>query len=132
MVFYSIILHLVQPPNTTKLTMMQEQVVILSLFVALCAFPFITESTPVAMSSGSMPPLCEPVCYRIKIYFKYLILISWVNCGNFEFCGILRLIYGSEIQTAVRSEVKIVADVLINLINHFTGSFLKVCIENYF
>ncbi|KAL7031076.1 hypothetical protein ACKWTF_006892 [Chironomus riparius] len=55
--------------------MMQEQVVILSLFVALCAFPFITESTPVAMSSGSMPPLCEPgIIEELPVHIKKVCL----------------------------------------------------------
>lgn len=60
-----------------NLTMMHEQVVILSLFVALCAFPFITESTPVAVIQGNLPPLCEPVWHKFLFYANNLIYKVW-------------------------------------------------------
>lgn len=49
---------------------MQEQIFVLSMLVALVAFPLITECTPVASVNGPIPPLCEPVSFNMeKLFF---------------------------------------------------------------
>lgn len=50
---------------------MQEQIFVLSMLVALVAFPLITECTPVASVNGPIPPLCEPVSFNMeKLFFS--------------------------------------------------------------
>ena len=48
---------------------MQEQIFVLSMLVALVAFPIITECTPVASVNGPIPPLCEPVSFNMESFF---------------------------------------------------------------
>lgn len=40
---------------------MQEQVIMMSVLIAILASPLITECTPVQTVQMAVPPLCEPV-----------------------------------------------------------------------